>query len=355
MTDEKIKAAKAHWSGRMVSNGMPLADFQDVTTQTQKWDDWCIALSNRGDIHAGLGSESEESGFLLSAGEHYVTAAICYHFGKFLFVNNPIQMKSTHKKAVDIYTKALPYLNPPGERVSIPYNGGTLYGNLRAPNGIKTPPVVILIMGLDSAKEEMFYNEQLFLDRGMATLTFDGPGQGEAEYDLSICPEYEKPVQAVIEFTKTRKDLDGGSIGLWGVSMGGYYAPRAAAFCKNLKGCIALSGPFDLALCYDSLPELTRTCFNYRSGGVDEKSIREIASRMTLKDVAEQIECPLFIVSGSLDRVIPSEHAFMLEKAAKNASEIKHLAVADGGHVVNNRAYKYRQASADWMAKKMTE
>ena len=90
-------------------------------------------------------------------------------------------MKSTHKKAVDIYTKALPYLNPPGERVSIPYNGGTLYGNLRAPNGIKTPPVVILIMGLDSAKEEMFYNEQLFLDRGMATLTFDGPGQGEDE------------------------------------------------------------------------------------------------------------------------------------------------------------------------------
>ena len=66
-------------------------------------------------------------------------------------------------------------MNPPGERVSIPYNGGTLYGNLRAPNGIKTPPVVILIMGLDSAKEEMFYNEQLFLDRGMATLTFDGP------------------------------------------------------------------------------------------------------------------------------------------------------------------------------------
>ena len=76
--------------------------------------------------------------------------------------------------------------------------------------------------------------------------------------------------------------------------------PRALASGKNLKGCIALSGPFDLALCYDSLPELTRTCFNYRSGGVDEKSIREIASRMTLKDVAEQIECPLFIVSGSL-------------------------------------------------------
>ena len=355
MADAKIEAAKAHWSGRMVSNGMPLADFQDVTTQTKNWDDWCTALSEKGDMHAHLGNESEANGFSLSAGEHFVTAAVCYHFGKFLFVNNPEQMKSTHQKAVEIYTRSLPYLSPPGERVSIPYGKRTLYGNLRKPNGIETPPVVILIMGLDSAKEEMYHNETLFLDRGMATLTFDGPGQGEAEYDHAICPEYEKPVQSVINFIKTRKELDGNSIGLWGVSMGGYYAPRAAAFCEKLKGCIALSGPFDLALCYDSLPELTRACFNYRSGGTNDQEFREIASRMTLRRVAEQISCPLFIVSGLLDRVIPSDHALMLETAATNAPEIKHLAIADGGHVVNNRAYKYRQACADWMAKRMKE
>ena len=353
MADSKIEAAKAHWSGRMVSNGMPLADFQDVTTQTKSWDEWCNALSEKGDAHASLGYDAAKNGYFLSAGEHYVTAAVCYHFGKFLFVNNPSQMKSAHKKAIASYTTALPWLNPPGERVSIPYDGNTLFGHLRKPNGIEKPPVVILIMGLDSAKEEMFNNEALFLDRGMATLTFDGPGQGEAEYDLVICPEYEKPVQAVIDYIKTQDELDASRIGLWGVSMGGYYAPRAAAFCDNLKGCIALSGPFNLALCYDSLPALTRSCFDYRSGGLDNKSIRKIASRMSLEHVAGQIKCPLFIVSGKLDRVIPSEHAFMLEKAAVRAPEIKHLAVPDGGHVVNNRAYKYRQASADWMAQKM--
>ena len=353
MSDPKIEAAKAHWAGRMVSNGMPLADFQDVTTQTQSWDDWCMALSNRGDVHASLGKEAEENQNYLSAGEHYVTAAVCYHFGKFLFVNNPEQMKSAHLKAVESYSKALPWLSPPGERVTIPYGSHSLYGHLRKPDGVEKPPVVILIMGLDSAKEEMFNNESLFLNRGMATLTFDGPGQGEAEYDLPICPEYEKPVQAVIEFVHTRKELDKNRIGLWGVSMGGYYAPRAAAFCKGLKGCIALSGPFDVGLCYDSLPKLTRSCFDYRSGGSDEKNIRQIASRMSMKEVASQITCPLFIVSGALDRVIPYEHAAMLEKAAINAAEIIHLAVPDGGHVVNNRAYKYRQASADWMAQKM--
>ena len=86
MADSKIEAAKAHWSGRMVSNGMPLADFQDVTTQTKSWDEWCNALSEKGDAHASLGYDAAKNGYFLSAGEHYVTAAVCYHFGKFLFV-----------------------------------------------------------------------------------------------------------------------------------------------------------------------------------------------------------------------------------------------------------------------------
>ena len=148
MADAKIEAAKAHWSGRMVSNGMPLADFQDVTTQTKSWDEWCNALSEKGDAHASLGYNAAKNGYFLSAGEHYVTAAVCYHFGKFLFVNNPSQMKSAHKKAIASYTTALPWLNPPGERVSIPYDGNTLFGHLRKPNGIEKPPVVILIMEL---------------------------------------------------------------------------------------------------------------------------------------------------------------------------------------------------------------
>ena len=119
-------------------------------------------------------------------------------------------------------------------------------------------------MGLDSAKEEMHTNEQLFLDRGMATLAFDGPGQGEAEYDLPICPEFEKPVAAAIDWLETRDDIDPERIGIWGVSLGGYSAPRAAAYEPRIKACISLTGPFDFAEAFDRAPAPDKKCL-YRT------------------------------------------------------------------------------------------
>src|SRR5262249_18996252 len=155
------------------------------------------------------------------------------------------QMRAAHMKAVECRTLALPHLRPPGERVSIPYMGKHLAGILRKPEGIAPPPVVVMIMGLDSAKEEMASNEQVFLARGIATLAFDGPGQGEAEYDFPIRGDYEAAVKAVVDWLEARSDIDAARIGLWGVSLGGYYAPRAAAFENRIKACIVLSGPYD--------------------------------------------------------------------------------------------------------------
>ena len=68
-----------------------------------------------------------------------------------------------------------------------------MVGVLRAPRSAGPHPVVILVPGLDSAKEELRPTEQMFLDRGLATFAVDGPGQGEAEYDLPIRPDWEVP------------------------------------------------------------------------------------------------------------------------------------------------------------------
>ena len=132
-------------------------------------------------------------------------------------------------------------------------------GILRKPAGVDKPPVVVMAVGLDSTKEETDAYETPFLARGMATLVFEGPGQGEAQYDFPIRGDYEVPVKAVHRLCRdTRRDLDSARIGMWGVSLGGYYAPRAAAFEKRIKACIALGGPFDFGAACDTLPELTR-------------------------------------------------------------------------------------------------
>ena len=263
--DPVVQSAIDHWASRFVANGVPLSDFEEVAAAVERWDDWCGLWCERGDRHAALGAEALGEGRRLSAGEHLSTAAACYHFGKFLFVHRPDEMRAAHARAVACRTEALPLLRPPGERIEVPFEGGVLAGNLRRPEGVDRPPLVLMAMGLDSAKEEMHSNEAVFLDRGMATCAFDGPGQGEAEYDMPICPEYERPVGALLDALCVRDDIDPGRIGIWGVSFGGYYAPRAAAFDDRIRACVALSGPFDWAELFDTIPALTRRAFVARA------------------------------------------------------------------------------------------
>jgi 2,6-dihydroxypseudooxynicotine hydrolase len=349
--DPLVAAATAHWSHRFVSNGVPLADFEDVTRSISRWDDWCAAWSARAAVHEALAAEAEAEGHLRTAAAHLTTAGVCYHFGKFLFVHDRATMKAAHEKAVACRTRALPWLDPAGERVAVSYGERTLWGNLRKPRGVERPPVVVMAMGLDSAKEEMHTNEAVFLERGLATFAFDGPGQGEAEYDLPIEPEYEKPVAAVIDALEARDDIDAGRIGLWGVSLGGYSAPRAAAFEPRVKACISLTGPFDFAEAFDRAPALTRAAFTARTFSADEAAARAVAERMSLAGVAGRITCPLYVVGGRLDRVIPPEHAERLAREAGGETVLNM--VADGTHVVNNRPYRYRPQSADWMAARL--
>jgi 2,6-dihydroxypseudooxynicotine hydrolase len=158
-------------------------------------------------------------------------------------------------------------------------------------------------------------------------------------------------VKAVIDFVETRRDLDAGRIGLWGVSLGGYYAPRAAAFERRARACIALAGPYDWAEAWDGLPELTREAFRVRSHCRTMDEAKRHAATLSLNGVAERISIPLFIVTGKRDRIIPWQHAERLAREAKGPVEL--LIIEDGNHVANNRAYRWRSQSADWMAERL--
>lgn len=346
--DPRVEAAISHWAPRFVINGVPLTDFQEVTAGIDRWEDWCRAWSARAAVHEALGNKALAEGFRLSAGEHFTRAAVCYHFGKFLFVNDLEQMKEAHGKAVACRNRALPLLDPPGERVAIPYEGKHLYGNLRKPAAVAKAPIVVMCMGLDSAKEEMDDYESRFLKRGLATLAFDGPGQGEAEYEFGICPEYEKPVKAVIDYLETRGDIDTSRLGIWGVSLGGYYAPRAACFEKRIKACVALSGAYERSASFEGRPVINVEAFRVRSKSADLEQAAKVAVRMSLKGIAKNITCPIYILAGTKDRLTPHSHA---EKLAAEVSGPCVLSVIEGGnHVVNNYWYRYRDQTADWMA-----
>lgn len=351
MPDERVEAAIKNWAPRFTSQGVDYNDFYNTTARVQKWEDWCREWVATGDVHDKLAVNAEAKGNFTSAGEAYIDAALCYHFGKFVFQDNHDEYMSAANKSVEAFKKGLRLLDPTGERVEIPFDGMTMVGTLRRPAEVNNPPLILLLCGLDSTKEEFFSWENVFLKRGLATFSLDGPGQGECGYNSHIRPDYEAAVSTALDVLTKRDDIDPNRIGLAGVSLGGYYAPRAAAFEPRVKAAVGNCGPWNFAECWHVLPSLTRAAFRYHSGAKDEEEAKANANKLSLDGVAQKIKQPLLVIHGKLDRLIPWEQAVKIVEAAGPNAELAMF--ENGNHVCNNIPYIYRPLTADWLKEKL--
>ena len=351
MPDERVQAAIDNWAPRMVTQGIDYNDFVRTTARIERWEEWLDAWSETGELHLRLAREAEDAGRRRTAGEAFVRAALCFHFAKYVWVVQPERNRETTIRARDALREAQRLLDPSTERIEAPLDGGAVIGNLRRPAGPERPPLVLLIPGLDSTKEEFFNFERVFLERGLATLSLDGPGQGEAGFELPIRPDYEVAVAAILDALAGRDDLDLDRVGAAGVSLGGYYAPRAAAFEPRLRAVAGVSGPRNLGELWDGLPLLTRESFVHYSRSADLESGRQRALQLDLAGVAGHIAQPLLVVTGKLDRLIPWESTKLVADEAPDSTFVLY---EEGNHVCNNVAYRYRPLLADWLAERLS-
>jgi dipeptidyl aminopeptidase/acylaminoacyl peptidase len=348
--DARVADAAAHWGFRFTSNGTDYGDFTATLSRISRWDDWCAEWGNTAAHYEQLAESAEDIGHGETAAGAWRRAALAWHWGKFVFVDHPDEQRAAHDRAVACYRNAAPALTPPAGLVHVPYEGTRLAAYLRIPatgGAAAKPPVVIMVPGLDSTKEELQATAEYYLARGLATIAIDGPGQGESEYELPIEPAYEKVATAAVDYLRTRDDVDNTRIGLFGVSLGGYYAARAAAYEPRLAAVAALAGPYRFDLDWDELPVQTRETFKVRSRSASDEEARAKAAELTLEAAAGRITTPLLVVGGARDRIVPAYHQ---ERLAKEAPGGELLLYPDGSHGVTNRAYESRSRMADWLA-----
>ena len=348
--DKRVAAATAHWAARFVANGTSYPDFAATMARIGRWDDWCREWGRTARHYEQLAETAEAAGRTVTAGEAWRRAALCWHWGKFVFTDHPEEQRAAHERTVACFRRGTGTLSPPAEPVRVPYAGSTLAAYLRVPPG-PPPPIVIMIPGLDSVKEELQATAEHMLRRGLAVIAIDGPGQGEAEYEFPIEPAYERVVTAVADYLKGRDDVDPDRIGVFGVSLGGYYAARSAAYEPRVRAAVELAGPYRFDLDWDMLPAQTRTTFQHRSGAASPAEARERAAALTLEDAAARITCPLLVAHGGRDRLIPAYHA---ERLAREAPGAELLMDPDGSHGLTNHAFESRAAMADWLAGHLT-
>jgi 2,6-dihydroxypseudooxynicotine hydrolase len=349
--DALVASARDHWAPRFTANGVPVGDFERVLAAVDTWPEWCAAWSSAAQRHEELGLEAQADGRMRSAGEHFMTAAAVYHFAKFVFVVDRDQMRRAHEAAVRTHEAGIALLDHPGRKVRIPFDGSHLVGVLRAPEGDGPHPTVIMLSGLDSTKEELRSTEELFLARGLATFAVDGPGQGEVEYDLPIRGDWEVVGRAIVDALAAMPEVDPDRIGVWGVSLGGYYSPRAASGDDRIRACVSLCGPYDFSENWDNVPQLTRDTFVARSGARDAEDGRAIAGQLSLAGRTALIRVPTLIISGRQDRLIPWQQQQRMHDETSSVSTL--LMLENGNHGCANVLAEHRYLTADWMARQL--
>jgi len=351
--DSLTQEALAHWYVRLLANGVAYADAADVIPRVGSWRDWCRLWIERAALREREAEEMERAGRSLSAAEAFARAALAYHFAQFVYHEDASLKRRAQEKKVACHTRALPGLRPPGERVAIPYEGGSLPGVLRIPGEARRggrAPCVVLIAGLDSTKKEFFTLEAVFHARGLATLAFDGPAQGERA-DLPLRPDYEGAVSAVVDFLSGERRVDAGRIGALGVSLGGYYCPRALAAERRIRAAVAVGGFYEMAGFWKDLPALTRQglCVSFGARGEEEGTRR--AEALSLRGRLRGLDRPLLIIHGEQDRLCPAGEARRMAEEAGPAAEL--VLFPEGGHVCNNIPFLWRPLAADWLAARL--
>ncbi|TET44616.1 MAG: alpha/beta hydrolase [Dehalococcoidia bacterium] len=312
-----------------------------------------------------LAVHDEESGHPLSAGRKYLRASLYYIAAERLMTNLDSRKVQVYKQVLSAFKKGVQLRREPVEFVEVPFQGSSLPSLFFPGIGDGRRPCMVHFGGFDSLKEILYTRiGHEFRLRGISLLIVDHPGVGEALRlrNLYSAPNTEVPAAACVDYLETHPDVDPDRIGIMALSLGGYYAPRAAAFEKRFKCCVAWGAMWDFNKMgrkrsiveedeYASVPSFQAT---WVFGKNTPEEALEVMKELTLEEVIDKVTCPLLVVHGENDRQVPLWQAEKTIEAAVNSPgrKLKVFTLAEGGaeHCGTDNSAMQVDYMADWVA-----
>ena len=324
------------------------------------------ALLVAGDRLSAVAETSAANGFRTSAREAYMQAAN-YIFSATYFVNPtgpPDAFAFNWQRHQELWDKAAALLDPPVDYLPFPYEKTTLPGYFfKVDDSGKRRPLIILNNGSDGGMITAWtLGVAAALERGYNAYTFYGPGQGTAmlQQKLYSRPDWEKVVSPLLDYLLIRREVDADRIALVGISQGGYWAPRAAAFDSRVAACVADPGVWDVSTAWTQA--LPKPMLDLLAGGQQQKfdnliriwlrfnarAMATLVLRMrpfgsnspfeafkavqgyNLAGVAKQIRCPMLITGPEVEQFWPGQSQKLYDALSGPKTLLKFTA-AEGG------------------------
>jgi len=328
---------------------------------------WAEEWSREADRVAKIGDDADAAGNAITAGNQYMRAGN-YYYSAERFIPPGEPKMAIYRKALRCYQAAMARLHPDIERVEVPNERGrTLPAYFVKGRGSGRRPTVVLFDGMDNAKEmSVIFAALDFAKRGINTLAIDGPGQSEPLRlrNIPTRHDYEAAGIPAYDFVAARPEVDPKRVAVMGYSFGGYHAPRICAFDKRYAACVCFG-----AMHWDihewvaghspaDPRHTTASTFQFRwvIGAPDNATALEWSKKFTLDGIAEKVQCPVLILHGENDRIVPvSEAKKLYEHIGSDNKTLKIFTEAEGGaeHCqVDNRQLGV-DFIGDWLLKAM--
>jgi pimeloyl-ACP methyl ester carboxylesterase len=315
-----------------------------------------------------LAAADEARGRLLSAGAKYRRAAIYFIQAERMQRPDFAPRKQAFGEALDCFSHFTTLTKQNCRRVEIPYQDTTLPALfVGAQAAGHDAPCMVHFDGLDVTKEIIYLLgvPEALAARGVATLVVDNPGVGESLRlkGLANFPEAEIPAKAAVDFLQAMPGIDGERIGMMALSLGGYHAPRAAAFEPRFKCCVAWGANYDWGETQRARYETRGTSlpiphyWDHVAWVFGKSSVEEViavSEKLSLKGILHRITCPILVVHGEHDRQIPlaQARAIIADCVSSPRAELHVQTLADGGaeHCGVDNVALTRETICDWVA-----
>lgn len=246
-------------------------------------------------------------------------------------------------------------------RFDVPWKGHVLHGNLHVPANADGPaPLAVIIHGIDGCKEEHLATELCLLEAGLAVLGIDGPGQGEALLldGIMWTEDFHMMVSAALDALAADPAVDTQRVGLFGMSIGGMWALRAAVEDPRVRALYDLGGPINTKA-FPRLPFLIKTKMCQVTGARDADSIAEVLGKNTTEsdDILSRVACAVRIMHGGRDRVVSTADKEWLRDRLVHFGRAPHVSleiIPGGDHCCTGHAERIRADLAEFLSREFT-
>jgi dienelactone hydrolase len=275
-------------------------------------------------------------------------AAMSYHIAQLFGTTDQRTIRTCRAAAASLFTQALPYTAPDARRITIPWRNHRLPGYLQRPAGTRARVgLVVILNGTSTCKEESFSWAGTFLQAGLAVLTMDTPGSGEASGILAPDHDADDVLDGVFELLGRDPGLDLGQVSVVGVSLGGNLGVRCAVHDRRVMCVVAVTPPFDPARwIHRASPFVLAQLVQFGGGG--EQDPYRIVDRYSLHDITPALRVPLLVFGAGRDLVVPSTEAQLL--AARAGALGTLVWYPAGGHCLYEHIPAWTGEAATWIS-----